>query len=167
MAAQDELLTFEQVYLRFIQPVYVAAYGILKNHADAEDVAHEVFLDYFRMKEKKQVNNTKNYLLKMARNKAVDLAKKRKEFPSDYVSLGVNTFSTKQPNREPVISPAEEAIARLPEDERQIVLLHVNAGVGFVQISKAMEMSVSAVYRRYRRAIKALQKTLKGGEKDE
>ena len=49
MTARDEPLSFEQVYLQFIRPVYIAAYGILQNQADAEDVAHDVFLNYFQM----------------------------------------------------------------------------------------------------------------------
>jgi len=61
-----------------IRPVYIAAYGILQNQADAEDVAHDVFLNYFQVEDKKRIRDLENYLLKMARNRALDYLKRKK-----------------------------------------------------------------------------------------
>lgn len=168
MTAQDEPLSFEQVYLRFIRPVYIAAYGILKNQADAEDVAHDVFLTYFQMEDSKQIRNLENYLMKMARNKALDyLKKKAREIPSEELPSVTESVYAARVDRQSVSSRVEKEIEQLPSEERQIILMRVKAGAGFVQISKTMEMSVPAVYRRYRKAIKMLQKSLKGGDLDE
>lgn len=162
MDMQQTRSTFEQVYLQYIKPVYFVAYGILGNKEDAEDVAHNVFLAYFQMEEPKRIRNLKNYLLKMARNQAFECLKKKgreepvaeipvKDTPEDEVGTCV------------LSNEIEEAVAKLPSDERQIILLHIKGGIGFAEISKVTGMSLSAVYRRYRRAVKSLRESLKGG----
>ena len=168
MTARDEPMSFEQVYLQFIRPVYIAAYGILKNQADAEDVAQEVFLTYFQMEDKKRIHNLENYLMKMARNKALDCQKrKNREIPSEELPTKSELLPSAHENRQSVSSQVIEKIEQLPSEERQIILMRVKSGMGFVQISKVMGMSVPAVYRRYRKAISILQKSLKGSEHDE
>lgn len=168
MTARNETLSFEQVYLQFIRPVYIAAYGILQNQADAEDVTQDVFLAYFQMEDKKRIRDLKNYLLKMTRNKALDyLKKKNREIPSEELPVIAEPLPSARDNWQSISSQVEKEIEQLPSVERQIILMRVKTGAGFVQISKMMEMSVPAVYRRYRKAIKILQKSLKGGDCDE
>ena len=168
MTARDEPLSFEQVYLQFIRPVYIAAYGILQNQADAEDVAHDVFLNYFQMEDKKRIRDLENYLLKMARNRALDyLKRKKREIPSEELPVIAEPLPAVCENRRFISSRVEKEIEQPPSEERQIILMRVKTGAGFVQISKAMEMSVPAVYRRYRKAIKILRNSLKGGDCDE
>jgi len=156
----------EQVYRQYIKPVRIVAYGILRNDADAEDVAHDVFLTYFQIKDPERIKNIKNYLLKMARNKALEyLRREGREELREELSAFSAPVAGDDENWE--VTRVGEEIARLPLMERQIFLMHVNADLGFTEISKVVEMSVPAVYRRYRKALKLLQKALKGGERHE
>ena len=163
LTAQKESMAFEQEYLQHIRQVYIVAYGILKNREDAEDVVHDVFLSYFEKKGTVQIRDTKAYLLKMARNKALNyLRKKKREEPVEDVSL-LNNAGMKTNEDNLLIGLIEKEIYKLSPEERQVFTMHVNAGLGFRQISAVMEMSVPAVYRKYRKAVKNLQKALKGG----
>ncbi len=163
--AQIESLTFEQAYLQYIKPVYIVAYGILKSREDAEDVAQDVFLTYFQQKGAGQINNTKNYLLKMASNKALNYFRKRnREEPTDDVSTKISSAIEKNSNDSELLEEIEKEIYNLPSEERQVFMMHVSAGLGFRQISKTMEISIPAAYRKYKKAVKILRQALKGGE---
>ena len=114
------------------------------------------------MKEPKQIRNLKNYLLRMARNKSLEYIRRREcEVPTD----DINNYAELLPDdsEDPLAVRVGCEILKIPEVERQIILMHVNANMGFGEISKVMEISVAAVYRKYRKAITLLQKALKGG----
>ena len=120
------------------------------------------------MEDKKRIRDLENYLLKMARNRALDyLKRKKREIPSEELPVIAEPLPAVCENRRFISSRVEKEIEHLPSEERQIILMRVKTGAGFVQISKAMEMSVPAVYRRYRKAIKILRNSLKGGDCDE
>ena len=55
------------------------------------------------------------------------------------------------------------AIEHLNADERDIFTLHVNGELGFEEIAGIMNMSLSAVYRRYQKALMKLRKMMNGG----
>lgn len=55
------------------------------------------------------------------------------------------------------------AISLLGDYERQVLALHLNADLTFLEISKIMDQSLPATYRTYKRALKMLQNTLDGG----
>jgi len=51
----------------------------------------------------------------------------------------------------------------LPPVEREIVTLHLNFDMNFSEIAKITGLSMSASYRKYSKAVKALRKMLDGG----
>ena len=163
MTARGDNLSLEHVYLQYIKPVRIVAYGILKNESDAEDVAHDVFLTYFQMKEPERIRDPKNYLLKMARNKALEYMRRREHevLTDDFTTF---TSSPADGSEASLVARVGCEIAKLPIVERQVFLMHVNAKMGFGEISRVMELSVPAVYRRYRKALKILQQALKGSK---
>ena len=165
-ATQTDSLTFEQVYLQYIKPVYIVAYGILKNREDAEDVAQDVFLNYLQKKVPEQVRNIKDYLLKMAHNNALNYLRKRdREEPTDDISTEISSLIEEKDSESP--DEIEKEIYNLPLEERQVFMMHVNAGLGFRQISKIMDISIPAAYRKYKKAIKTLRQALEGGDYNE
>ena len=57
------------------------------------------------------------------------------------------------------------ALGALPLEERETVVLHLNGGLSFREVSEITGRSLPAVYRCYRRALKSLEKMLKGDER--
>ena len=53
-----------------------------------------------------------------------------------------------------------DALARLDEGAREVVLLHVEAGLSFAMIGKVLGMSTSSAHRRYYLALRKLQREL-------
>ena len=56
----------------------------------------------------------------------------------------------------------ESAMSKLPCDEREIVTLHLNAELTFIEIGKIVGLSLPSTYRKYQKALKTLQKLLGG-----
>ncbi|MCR5531314.1 MAG: RNA polymerase sigma factor [Lachnospiraceae bacterium] len=163
MYTNNEGLSFEQIYQRYVKPVFVIAFGVLKNTADAEDVTQEVFLSYLQMKEPKRIRNLKSYLLRISRNKALEQLRRREgEELTDDCSFFSETASD-DTDRD-LLEQVGKELAKLPEEDRQIILLHVKVGKSFFEISKIMKISVSTVFRRYRKALDVLKTALKEGE---
>ena len=57
----------------------------------------------------------------------------------------------------------ETALRRLSPDEREILVLHLNAGLSFKEVSGIVNLSLPAAYRKYRKALKHIQEELNGG----
>lgn len=53
-----------------------------------------------------------------------------------------------------------DALARLDGEAREVVMLHVEAGMSFAMIGKVLDMSASSAHRRYYLALKKLQRQL-------
>jgi DNA-directed RNA polymerase specialized sigma24 family protein len=55
---------------------------------------------------------------------------------------------------------AEAALAALPQEQREIVVLRIWADLGFAQIAELTDAPLSSVYDRYRAALSAMRKLL-------
>lgn len=163
--AQDNRQFFEQVYLQYVKPVYYCAYGILHNREDAEDVTHQVFTTYFGLKDLEHVSNTKSYLLQIAKNKSLNyLKQKEREYLTDDTSIFDQAVCDSNNRDDAAIRKLKSEINLLPMEEQQVLILHLKAGMKFREIAKAMDLTVPAVYRRYKKAIRTLQNKMKGIE---
>jgi RNA polymerase sigma-70 factor (ECF subfamily) len=109
------------------------------------------------------VGNIRAYILQMVRNEALMLLRKRsREDLVEKVNEEQDTAWQGVSAREDVAA-ITAAIERLKDDERDIFTFHVNGELGFEEIAGIMNMSLSAVYRRYQKALKKLRKMLNGG----
>ena len=67
----------------------------------------------------------------------------------------------------PAVSPEDrqvlqEALARLGEEERRIVLLHAVTGLKHREIAQLLELPLSTVLSKYHRGLKKLRALMKG-----
>lgn len=77
--------------------------------------------------------------------------------------MGVHKTAAEDLSQIDVRLDLDTAISMLSDCERQVVTLHLNAELTFLEISKIMGQSLPATYRTYRRALKMLRNTLEGG----
>lgn len=146
---------FERAYHSLKGPIYTLALRTLGSRTAAEDVTQETFLRLYTVPPGPEVRNPRAWLFRVARNLAIDELRKRREetmeenypVPERDLSLGMDI---------------ESALAALPDEERQIVTLHLNAEFSFAELASVMGLSLPAVYRRYQKAVRTLRETLKG-----
>lgn len=150
---------FTRIYQELKQPVFTICYRITQSKETAEDITHDVFVKLFRCPPDASVQNIRAWIFQMARNLAIDVLRR-------------NTRTAEQDNPgsiEDICEPihlrmdVETALGRLPRQEREILTLHLNAELSFKEISHVTGLSLAAVYRKYRKALKSIQAELNGG----
>lgn len=160
LGGEDALRRMYEKYLDYLLGVAMA---FLNDSHAAQDVVHDVFVslaqsaDTFRL-----AGNLKHYLATCVANRAKDrlrAAKRHREMPgqepqSDPPENGI--ICTEEARR------IYEALAQLPEEQREAVVLRVKAGMRFRQIAKIQNASFVAVQARYRRGIEKLRSILNG-----
>lgn len=132
----------------------------------AEDITQETFISLYRISENlREETNIKAYIYKIARNKCIDLSRKKK---IDFQQDGATGIHGKTPYDELRLKEDEErlmlAISELPENQKTALLLRHTEGFSYREISRAMGLSVSAVESLLVRAKKKLKKLIQDSE---
>ena len=147
---------FSHLYDELSRPVYTVARRIVRSREIAEDITQEVFVRLYVSPPPPSINNPRAWIFRMARNLAIDAWRRKQSADIEDVQL-----STEDPADDVALRlDTEAAIGRLPTVERQILSLHLDGEMPFGEIAPIVGMSLPAVYRRYRKAIKTLQKWL-------
>ena len=141
------------------QPVFTIACRIVQSKEIAEDVTQNVFLKLFVSPPDASINNPRAWIFQMTRNLAIDALRKKQSANLEEVEL----VAEDEMNAIAMRIDIESAIRKLPCDEREIVSLHLNGDLHFIEISRMIGLSVPATYRKYRKAIKVLRELLSGG----
>lgn len=152
--SQGDMSGLSAIYDLYGRLILSVAYTIVGNFTDAEDVLQDVMLLLARYaKQYKAGNSPRAYVMSITRHTAINLIKKRKtELSTDEIG--------DIPARDGKLASVEvqDLLAQLTEEERQIVTLHIYAGLSHRQVAKMLEISTSAAEKKYQRALKKLKK---------
>ena len=151
---------FINIYNELKTPVFTIACRIVQSREVAEDITHDVFVKLYTSPPDSTVNNPRAWVFQMARNLSIDALRRKTCDDIDGVELAAADELDGTLTRIDI----EKAIGRLELDERDILSLHLVCDLGFVEISRIVGMSLPAVYRRYRKAIKSVRDYMNGGE---
>ena len=150
---------FVLVFNELKKPVFTVVCRIVGDISVAEDITQEVFVKLFVSPPDSSVNNPRAWIFRIAHNLSIDSLRKKHSLNIDDIELVVDDAF------EQIVThlDIESAINRLTDTERQVISLHLNGGLTFAEISAIMNLSQSAVYRNYRKALKTLRRILNGG----
>ena len=160
--SQGEEGAFETLYEETRKDIFAFALSILNDYHDAEDVMQEVFL---KIKLKagvcKDFDNTAGWMIRITKNTALDLIRKKKRAVIDE-DLVKNSVHTKEESGIAECSIfISELFAELGDEERQIVVLHLLSDLTHKTIAKTLNLPLTTVKWRYRKAILHLEKVSK------
>lgn len=150
---------FTQLYHALKQPVFTIIYRIVQNQTTAEDLTQDLFVKLFVSPPKATVKNPRAWIFQSAHNLAVDALRRTQPVSIDDMELA----SEERTNVLIIKTDLERAIATLSPTEREILSLRANGGLGFSDIARITDQSLSTVYRSYRKSLKTLQHLLNGG----
>lgn len=168
MAIRD----LESVYAAYSRMVYWAAYGVLKNEADAMDVCQNVFLRAMKHEKKLETmddSQLKSWLYRVAVNLCLDGKRKAKhELLQDELPETAVSSSYELPEAAAVDAETKrllmEAVEALPDIYRETVMLHFFSELKYEEIAALKGVSEGTVKSRMSRAKERLLARLKGGE---
>lgn len=164
----EEKSRFEQLYIAYRQDMYSIAYSILHNSHDAEDAVHKAFLtiaNNFKKISLIPCQEIKSYIVIIIRNTSINiynsnkrLSERTSELDNCGASVEIDFFEQFE------IEELKRAISRLPQIYKDIIYLHFLEGFTVKDISKMLDISREAVWKRIERAKKLLKSILEEGK---
>jgi len=166
---QGEHRAFETLYARYAQAVLAYALGMLGERDRAEDVLQQVFIGFVKQAPTLPRNTcVKAYLFAAARNRITNIRRDRdraETFAAGY-ELFVQRRSVPGPDAAAAAQADEvrgrlnAALARLAEEEREVILLHTQGELSFTEMSAALGIPRGTLATRYRSGILRLRELL-------
>lgn len=149
--------SLQELFERYQNNLYAAAFNICKNAEDAKDVVQETFIQYYSLK--KEFDNEQHiraWLIRVAINKAKNMNRsfwrKNKRSLEDY--MGTLTFET--PESEELF----ETVMALPEKFRIVIHLFYYEEYAIREIADILKISESNVKVRLSRGRSLLKEKL-------
>ena len=167
MDDSERLKLFEQTVLPHLDAAYNLARWLAGNDHDAQDVAQEASLRAFRFFGSFRGENSRAWLLSIVRNTFYTWLRKNRT-PEKTVEINDETLEIEDASANaeaanPQFADADavrRAIADLPVEFREIVILREMEGFSYKEISDLAEVPIGTVMSRLARARKLLQKRL-------
>ena len=151
--AEGDMSALETVYRKLGRSIFLTAFSVLGDTHAAEDIMQDTFLRLASSAVGYRAgSNAVAYILTIARNLALNALEKRKrEFPAEELFGADTAEEDSLPLRE------LEALRILPEDDRQIVILKLDANMKHRDIAATLGITPVACEKRYRRALEKLK----------
>ena len=162
-AKKGDELAFKELMNRYNKAVYFLILRMVKNEADAEDLAMEVFAKvFFNLDMYTETHSFSTWLFKIASNHAIDFLrrKKNKQRPLNLdqpLNAETNWFfelASEEPNpeREFIIKQHQEELNKLidilPEDIRIVLKLRVFDELSYKEIAAKLDLAIGTVKAR-------------------
>lgn len=169
LAADDEA-AFRQLVERHIDRAFGIALRIVGSRADAEDVVQDTMLKVWTHRGKWQHGRAKfsTWLYRVVTNRCIDLHRRPRTDNVDAVpeqaDAQPDVVSTMQRNE--VTHMLEDAMQRLPEQQRIAVILSYHENMSNGEIAEVMDTTVSAVESLLKRGRQQLRDLLRHHEPD-
>ncbi len=157
--------------------VYAMVYGMLRNREDARDITQEAFVKAYRNLDSFRLEASfYTWLYRIAMNLAIDFTRKRKRRESSGFDEGIASRDDdggiaevhhedspgRALERKQLFDQIMTAMEKLPEDQRQVILLRELEGLAYKEIADVMGIPEGTVMSRLFYARKKLQKLLSG-----
>jgi len=164
LGSEDALRRIYEKYLNYLLSVAMA---FLNDVQASEDIVHDVFVALaqsagaFRLR-----GSLKGYLATCVANRARDRLREGRR-QADRLAAQVRPEPRSEPAEDTLVCDERakqvyEALAQLPDEQRETIVLRIKADMRFKQIAEMQNASYVAVQARYRRGIEKLRSILDG-----
>lgn len=147
------------LYFRYKDNVYGYVLSFVRDDHEAEDITQHVFLKLMSVIHKYRVREVPftSWLLRVARNVALDHIRQRRTLPCDEVHE--MEHERDQPGND-LRRGLEQALESLPEDQRNVIVLRHIVGLTPGEIAARMGRTESSIHGLHHRARRAVQREL-------
>lgn len=163
-----------QIYEAYIGYIYSVIWDVLKNKENAEDLSADFFIKLWDIASSyKPGSGHKGWMVRIARNMAIDFLRKRKrEDLTDLIEGAASDSETESygssiyggdhnsPVEDEVIADAslKDALALLNDNEREVINMKVLADMTFKEIAQVTQVPMGTITWRYQSALKKLRR---------
>lgn len=163
--AEGDREAFRQFYQETARPVYSFILSLTKSPYEAEDLMQETYLCVWtKAKSYVPLGKPLAWVFTIARNLCYMRFREQKMVSNvafdelEEKEEGAYCESLEQVADRKVLL---DALGKISEEERQIVLLHTAAGMKHREVAQTLEMPLATVLSKYNRSMKKLQNILK------
>lgn len=159
-----DLDRFKDLFDQYKNLVFKVAFLILGDKQEAEDALQEVFIQVYRSLHtyNPQKGAFTTWLYRITVNQSIKRKRKQRVIvvPLDNLSTTISPLSV--PGMDEIADSDEirEAIKRLNDHQRTVLILRYFSGLSYEEISRILEIPIGTVKSRLVRAIKTLQREL-------
>ena len=161
-----------RIYEKYKDELLTVAVGLLVDWAAAEDCLHDVFVRLASSAGVLHLHGTlKGYLVACVANRARDMLRSRKHRqPADWERLAEIHPADGESAGQAVIDREEtarlyESLAQLPDEQREVIVLHLHGDLTFREIAQQLDISINTVQSRYRYGLDKLRALMSAGAK--
>jgi RNA polymerase sigma-70 factor (ECF subfamily) len=124
----------------------------------AQDAVHQIFLKLLEYSDLGQIAAVRTFLFVALRNTIIsDIRRRGRDVPLEFDDG--SWFES--PHRDYVEElGVRRALAKLPEDQREVTILHIWGGLTFAQVAEVLGINSNTAAARYRYALAKLRDTL-------
>ena len=163
---------FETIVRRHQKKIYSTAMLVVRDKYVAEDILQDTFLKFFKVLNEgryQHLDKLLPFLLRISHNLAVDYIRRTSNAPIITTANGKNIFDFLNIGDEIAFDVIDKnfekerlkwAIAKLPEKQREMLLLRYFADMPFKEIAELINVNQNTCLGRMRYAIKNLKKYL-------
>lgn len=170
-AKAGSLSAFDELVLRYRKRVYGIAFGMTRNHSDADDVAQESFLRAYQALDSFKIEyEFRTWLFRITVNLCLNCLKKkeRRVEASLEEQVGVE-IAVPAPSDNPgqelekkeLYEKMEEAVRQLSPKLRSVFVLRTIQDLSYEEIARTLKISKGTVMSRLNRAREKLRNLLK------
>lgn len=163
-AKEGESWAFAKLYELYFTPVFRFIYFRVKSREEAEDLTQTVFLKVYQAREQftEGEASIRGFFFTVARNAVIDYWRKKKDVlfgeTAEYAHLPDQRETPDQSMiQEQQIEKLKEAIAKLTDEQQEIILLKFINGLSNKEIASIVDKSEDAVRQMQCRAIRSLR----------
>ncbi len=161
----DDALTL--IYEKYLAPMLTLAMGLLNDAGTAEDVVQDVFVSFARSRHNFRMRGSlSGYLATSVVNRVRDHKRRQQRRAAASVEQVDRAREPMGPDQAVILTEQAklltQAVAGLPEEQREVVLLRLKANMKFRDIAKLQQTSINTVLSRYRYGLERLRSLLDG-----
>ncbi len=165
-AAQGDRDALGQLYHLTRGAVYAMALSVLRDPHDAQDITQDAFVTIWQKAGSyRSQGSPMAWVLTVTRNLARMKLRQSARF-GELTDEEWNAIPAQAPNvtaEDRIV--LQHALSRLSAQERQIVMLHAASGLKHREIAALLELPLSTVLSKYRRALEKLKTQLEGDDR--
>jgi RNA polymerase sigma-70 factor (ECF subfamily) len=163
----DDPKQFGPFYRATVLPLRKYLARMLRNPADAQDVAHDAYRRVYQAMDRTPVEKPEAFLFTTARRLALNQMKRKQNAPiCESDGKVVDLAASGAPGVERVVMARQEwarmeaAIAGLPSGCRTVLTLHKLEGLSHAEIGGRLGIAISTVEKQHARALRLLRAAL-------
>ncbi|RKY11638.1 MAG: hypothetical protein DRP65_03665 [Planctomycetota bacterium] len=156
-----------RIYEKYEGYLLTLATALLNDVNSAEDIVHDFFVSFAQSADSLRLEGSlKGYLATCVANRTRDTIRKRRRQP-DALDESIQIRSNvKGPQSIAMCNEGLQllsgAIAQLPYEQREVIILHLRGGMKFKAIAQSLNVSINTAQSRYRYGLDKLRTLLDG-----